>query len=407
VVVTLPSSVCALRPIGMTRSDFLGARGELARAADELFPYPEGDVMLGFIELADNDGAGAASRGASVTTDDGGETVGGAGVVVGVQRSRAAALLDRVAEACGRPADAVLSPTMAMLGFGMQHAASAWVYERSPLGMELVHRLRYGLPVSLGEPVDGGVGDDAYGRDVVRRLPSALPGHAEEAYGLAAAAVVARRVAPGSFAPLRGKAGSPARRWLTPAALLAVAVVLTIGALEVSEARFAAGAERMFAKQESIAAEYARVAEARRELERLSALLEEASSRGAGEPSRMLGALDAAHRVVPPDAFVRELDVDRESVRLVGAAQRAQTVLRNLESSPWFTAAQQAGAYLAFTELDDDRFDGYETFDLAAERTDGGGVIRGEAGALSGDAGVMSNSAWGGASGASADGGSR
>lgn len=354
VVVSLPSSICALRPIGLGRAAFRAARQELAAASGDLFPFPADETDLGFIELVTN----SESLSPAAPTDD---TSAVSGCLVAVHRPRLDAALTPIAEAMGRPVHAVLSPHMAMLGLGLQSQHTCRISEVSPFGQTLIHELCHGLPVRLARPAlpEGDALPDFAFPDETVPDKAALS-------RLAEATALASAVAPAAFLPLRGPAPSPALRWLPPAALAACAALLASVALSVSNARYNAAADAAAQEQAAITQSFAAASDDAAELERIAAVLQSAQELGLSDNDGSFDALAAAITLLPQDAYLERIAIEPESVRLVGGAARAQQVLRSLEQSPRFARATQNGAYV---RIGMGSVAHWESFDLSAERS--------------------------------------
>ena len=73
--------------------------------------------------------------------------------------------------------------------------------------------------------------------------------------------------------------------------------------------------------------------------------------------------LEAAHRVLPADAFLYRIQINREAVTIRGEAPRASDVLERLESSAIFSQARSLDAPLVVEER------GAEQFHIRAQRT--------------------------------------
>ena len=366
VVLTLPAGAAALRPIAMSRREFDAAKPELAAAADELFPFLAADADLGFIELAHDPDAPAAPP-PSPPEDDAAARPQPRGVLLAAPAARVEPLLNAVRTALpGARNIAVLTHEMALPALGLQHLPRARVLERSPLGVDLLHHLRFGRPVELAVPPRDDTDADA--ADAV--LPTDPIHHAAAATDVAIAAALVARLAPAVVAPLRGRPAPQAARFAAAAALLAAAAVLAIAAFEIADARFDAAADRLVAQQAAIADAFDQADEARRELQRLTALIQGTRARGAGpdhadDPALLL-AFTAAHATVPEPGYLSALRLGPDAVRLSGAAPRAQTVLQRLESSPFFAGARPVTAYGRIESPNGD--DDWETFELVAER---------------------------------------
>ena len=309
-VVTLAGPWCSARSIGLGVSGFDSARGELERASEELFPYPSGDALVGYLGRGDEDGGGSG------------------GWVVGAPRSRVMPIVERLSGATGLGVRAVLSSSQAMLGLGVGRGRGGGggadvgggvVLERTALGGVVRHELRDGVVWSLGEAA-GAEGEG----EVDAELPLSLPGDEARARRLAGAAPLALDAGRSWIRPLSGRGMREAGRFVLPVALAGFAFVLMALAFWVSDWRHARGAERL----ERVAAEAAEEAMASRaelaELERLSGLLESARGLGLGDGSgggrSMLETLSSVWSVLPERGFFDRVRVGPGTVTVAGAA---------------------------------------------------------------------------------------
>ncbi len=346
-VVTLPAESCVLRPIALDRAAFRHAREELRRAADEMFPFAPDDTLLGYIARDADDAANTSP----------------AGTLVAAQRSCADQLLEPLRRALNARPAAVLAPQQAMLGLGLTDRHTARVAERSPLGTALVHTLRRGVPVALAEPDNHPAGaHDA-------TIPTTLPEHNDDAVRIAIGAALARSCAASHVIPLAGRATPLAVRMATPLVVAGVAAMVVLVAAFASETRLEHASATLARTTDSRAAEAAELRRDLGRLDRLNQLIASARALGIDDPPTTVVALDAAHRVLPDDAFLTQLTLTPRSVAMRGAAERAQAVLRNLEASDAFTAARQDAPSQRFG-LGEPPIDTYETFDLTATRDD-------------------------------------
>lgn len=347
-VVTLPADACVVRPIALGLSGFNAARAELLRAAEEMFPFTGDDAMLGYLARA-NEAPGSTAAAES-------------GWLIAAQRSRVADALRTVEDAIGGPPAAVLAPHHAMLGLGLGSATTARITESTPLGQQLVHTLRLGVPSALAEAPT-----DAHHDHTDAHLPARLPDDTHDALTLAAAAPLALDVARSHIKPIAGNPRSPAARFALPAAAGAIAATLALTAFALSDARYATAADRLEQQQANRAEEEQRVAAQLQELRDLVAKLDAAQRAGAGADGSMMPTLEAAFAVLPERGFFERVSVREQTVLLGGAAARAQDVLRGLEGSPAFGSASLNNSVGRFAMGEGETAD-YETFDLTARR---------------------------------------
>lgn len=325
VVLVLPSSWCALKAMGLSWSQWNGAREELAANISGFFPFPAGQALAGYVARVGPEGESAG------------------GYIVAADRARVQPWLDALRSALGREVDEVLTPHMALAGLGLQRESSAVVLDPDAGGAGVCHRLRLGEVVELCARSSGASSDG----EASRVLPEAGGASAGSVSGseLAWSAVLAGRVGPESYAPVLGRRARPPRRWLAPAACALAAAGLLPASGALMESRYREAISTRLAQSE---AERASIDEARRalaDLERYAALAREASGKTfAAGPSLLvdLAEVFGVVREAGAGAFVYRVELDGSSLSLQGEAPRAGDVLRAVEKLESYQSARQA-----------------------------------------------------------------
>ncbi|MBL0928218.1 MAG: PilN domain-containing protein [Phycisphaerales bacterium] len=357
VVLTPPSSWCAVRPIRMGVAAWPAARPEIERNSDKFFPFPAGDALVGLVERHDPELAAPPTSGGAPPE----AAASASGYLVAVQRSALTPWLDRIQSLLGRPVDVVLAPPIALLGLGLQHEAEAVVAEASPAGPPLAHRLRFGRIAELASPAGP---SERFAASLPDEGAGLTPANLRAARDLAAASALAHRVAPADFAPLLGRNPSARRRWLTPAAAAVLAGLLLFASARTDAARHDSAMASLVEDERSIEPRYQAVSRARTEAARYSALIAAASGARTTGWRPILPVLSSARAVLPADgrSFLYRLDADDKTVTLKGEAARASDVLRRLEENPEFRNARSLAPAVAVPERS------LESFDLRADR---------------------------------------
>jgi len=347
VVLTAPSSWCALHPMAITGAQWDSARDEIVRSIDRMLPLDPSDAEVGLIDLVSAD---AQPADPALT-----------GMLVGVARSRLEPWLAAITEALGRPVESVRSEQMAALGLGLQHEERASVIDSDGS----VHTLRWGRMTAIGELLDESASGDG------RRVR--LTDNEEDAEGgplaLAIASALTDVAAPASFRPITGPAARQPRRWVAPAACLVGAVALLMLASFTGERRYERATAAQQQRQAELSDALAQTQRLRLETERLTRLLNEGVAKTFGQWEAITPALIEAHAAIPDDGTLHRLDLDRDSIALRGQAGSAGEALKTLEASAAFTGA-------AFTAPVSKSPNGDDFFELRADRTKttGGGA---------------------------------
>ncbi len=341
VILTIPSSWCAMHPIAMTGAQWTKARTEVLRSIDRMLPLSPDDAEVGLLDRAEPN----ANPGDPAT----------AGMLVGAARSRIEPWLDALAEALGRPVDSVRSPQMAALGLGLHHEESTQVIEHDGA----THTLRWGRLISIDELPTANAGEQ-------HRKTLQLSDNPSDAQGgpiaIAIAAALADVVAPGSFCPITGSAPAPTRRWLAPAACVAIAAGMFMLASVTGQSRYERAIAAEQGKQSQMTDDLDKVQRLRNETERLTRLYNEGYAATVRDWSSMAPALIEAQASLPEDGTIHRLSLDRESVAFRGQAGSSGAALRALEASGAFTSA-------SYTAPISKSPDGDDLFELRADRT--------------------------------------
>ncbi|RMH27794.1 MAG: hypothetical protein D6693_04740 [Planctomycetota bacterium] len=336
-----PGQWCTTLPIELDRRGWLRSREEILASIDQLAPIPAGEALAGLVE------------------------VGGSGVLCVVRTDRVRAWADAAAGALGGVEPVVVSPLMAALGLGLQRHGRAIVYEPAPLGEWLRHETRLGLPVVAAEPADGvEAHTDA---DAVVVLPGGDAEATVTGVDLAAASAVAPVVAPGVFEPISRRAPMARAAWSAPAAGAALAAALMIAAPIVTQARHERALARLAQQERAMEDDFARVSLLRREVDRLSALVDEVVAPATAGWASALPPMAEAAAALPPEGFLSRLDLDGEGVTIAGEAPDTAAMLSRLEASPALANARRIGRLAPGAEP------GLDVFEMRADREHGGG----------------------------------
>lgn len=343
VVLTLPSSMVALRPIALTSARWAEARAELEQSIARLLPFDNGDALLGLIDRVQP--APADAQPAPAAPDR-------SAYLLGCSRSAAAAIIGPLEEALGRPITRVQTIHHALLGLGLQRTPRAIIAEQPAHGSIVHHTLALGVIESLAEPAS------TTGEAPTHTLPGApapSPARPFAPIDIATAAAIAPRIAPGMFHPLAGRAPSPLRAWIAPAACIALAITLFLAAASITEARWSAGAESLDAGAQSRAADLARLDAVKADVERLHARLRAANDLTA-DWSSVFPDLAAAREVMPDVSIFHAITLTPASITISGEAPLASEVLQRIEASPEYSGAAMQGSAVPLTDRSGEQF---------------------------------------------------
>jgi len=325
-LLTVPAAWCATRPVQVAPEQWRSAREEILAQVDRLLPIPPEEAMLGLVGLADESGE---PRG---------------GTLVGVRRSQVEPWRRAIEGAFGRPIDAVLTPHMALLGFGLQHDRRAVVIERLARGLDAAHTLAWGRPVSIGESAD----EAPVGEARTLALPSSGEGASDADYPGAetlspqdalTGAALAESVAPGRFAPVDGRPPRATPPWLAPGAAALLALVFVLAAGPIRDARLERAANEAEQAARALEDDLVSVQTTRRRAERVVRLLEEGVGAATTGWSSPLPALREATQALGEQGFLRRVEVTPQRLRIRGEAAQAGELLERLESSPLLSGA--------------------------------------------------------------------
>jgi len=326
---TIPADWAAIRPIALSTRSWPGAKQEILRSVESLFPFSRRDALVGLVERD----AGGSEESA---------------YLVGADAQRLEPWRRAIAQATGVPIRRTLSAHMDLLGLGLQPMPEATVGERTPAGATLLHELRYGRIVELGRPGSDDARVDAW-------LPaSGADGRA--AMELAIAGCLAPRVAPGDFAPLEGEPCRAPRRWIAPVAMSAASLAMIVAASAVLDGRYGRAAERLRAESQEILPLIDEVQRDRGSVRAVAELMNETVAPTLAGWGSVLPELAEAQDALPPDAFLYRVELGDAGVTIKGEADRASDVLTGLERSPIFTRATSLEPSFAIDERDSEQF---------------------------------------------------
>lgn len=349
-ILTIPASWCAVRPIAVTRRQWKSARPELLRNVEGFFPLPADDAMVGLVDRVDESRA-PASR----------------GYLIAASRRRVEPWLEAISRAFGRRPSVILAPHMALAGLGLQQHESARVLERLPTGACVEHVLRWGAVVELARSAAAPAFESPTSLAVVHgHAADAAPGAIAPVSSaqLAIASALAMSVASSSLAPLSGTAPRTAPTWIPAAALAALAVAMVIAGTRVSSWRESRALAQVEARRSEQAEALARVVADRDRAQQLAALIRAAEALGPASSPDLLADLQAAQEALPADGFLYRVELDAKALAIRGEAKRAGDVLRAIEESPRFHAAREMDTAAAIEERR------LESFHIRAERSD-------------------------------------
>lgn len=357
VVLMLPGSACAVRPIALTTRTWNKARAEMQRAVPSLFPLSSDDALLAVIDAAPKDG----------------EEATGSGWLVATSRSRLDPWRAAIERVIGRSIDECIPFHVAAASLGLQHDAEATLIEPLRTGGARAHRFRYARPVELSQPaeVDNPDPNDwTSGRLITITDSPAAPadGDAVRPADLAAAAASARSLARegavASYVPFIGAPASSRSRLVMPIAGFGVAAAIFVLAAVLGNARLARATERVDTARQANAARVKAAELDRAEYERLASRIRSYADLAPDAAPRLLPILASAQSAVPSDAFLYRIDLDQRSVTIRGEAPRTLDVLARLEATDQFKSAESLEPPSVIKERS------LETFNIRAQRAD-------------------------------------
>lgn len=364
VLLTVPTSWCAVRPVPVDAKGWPGAREGLMASIEQLAPVSASDAMAGLVSRR-------AAAGQSGDSDAGDGAAASSGWLVVARRSQVGAWTQALARALGREVSAVIAAPMAATGLGLQNTDRAEVLDELAGGVSVRHVLSGGEIDELAGTF--GFGDGPAPGAV--RLPgiaaeagpgsSALSGH-----DLAIGAALAEDIGAGQFVPLEGSARRPARRWVLPAAACLAAAGLALGAARVSESRYERAIRELASQRDAVAEPLREIELVRARAARLSGLVERGVNPLVSQWTPALPALASAQSAVTGDGFIYWVRWNAgggaggaASVEMRGEVKQASSVLQSLESAgSLFSGARLVDPVSPVPQR------GLETFTVRAER---------------------------------------
>lgn len=365
VLLTVPTSWCAVRPVPVDARGWGGAREGLLASIEQLAPVSASDAMVGLVSRRGPQGGAPEDTSGHPGGDDAALS---SGYLVVARRSQVGAWTQGVARALGREVSAVLGAPMAILGLGLQNADRAEVLDELAGGVLVRHALVGGevdeLAATLGFA-------DAPSPGAVR-----LPGVSEDSGGtgltgheVAVAAALAEDLGAGQFVPLDGAPRRAPRRWVLPAAACVGAGLLWIAGLRVSEARYEHAIDALASQRQAVAEQQREVERTRARVLRLAALVNQGVNPIARSWTPALPHIASAQGAVDQDGFVYWIRWNAAdpaapaSIEMRGEAPKTARVLAALEApSSLFTNARLVDPVSTVAQR------GLETFTVRAER---------------------------------------
>jgi len=348
VVLVVPASWCASRPVPMTTQGWHAKREARDELVEAYFPFGAREAIVGLLEFTP---AGAS------------ETQGSLFVA---SSSQVGAWRERIEQVFSARIGEVLPSTMCTAGLGLQRHERALVLERD--GRELATSYAWGRPSAVAEPFDEDEARDAE-LYVVGRIDESTRGARQVTPEQLAVGACLLPYVPGVRYRALGDAGKPRldRRVPLAAAVTLLAVAGVLGSSALSDARARAGQERVEQQMAAHENELGDVQQLRDETTRLASSLDQIAQT-TGQWSSVLPELEQALGVVPLDGFAHRIELTPGRVTITGESAKSLAVLESLENTPAFESARQTGTVSRSPrEL--------ETFSLQARRaTTNGGV---------------------------------
>lgn len=335
VVLTVPFDWCVLRPVPISIANWSGAREEITRSIESLVPIPQSEALIGLIGRMTKDDQPSASY------------------LVVIDRSKLNPWTLAIESALGKPIDLVLAPHMSMLGLGLHDEDRVELVEVSQGGGHVVHRLQRGEVDELACAMSPESAQ--YTRYA---LGDGQPGDARviSSKQMAEGAALAPRVAPRHFVPLVGRIKQPAPRWIAPGIASLGAIACLLLASMTMNSRYEAAAQTIKTKQVALEEQLRPVLADQARIDQVAKLVEQDLATLTTHWRRVLPELEAAHRVLPEDAFLYRVQVDREALTIRGETSRASDVLERLESSELFSKARSIDAPVLVEERSAEQF---------------------------------------------------
>lgn len=339
-VLVLPASWCASRPVPITAGSWKTAREARDELIEAYFPFDSSDALTGVLDLTPGDAD--EPRGALFVAP----------------RREVDPWRDRVEQVLGQPVDEIIPSTMALSGLGLQRRERAVVIE--PGARTPATTLSWGRPVEVAEPFDE---TDETAGDVFAVGDAPAPSGAArltiEDVGVAAAMLP---FVPGvRYRALGSDAGARLDRRIPVAAALALIAVVSLAlSLSVSDARYRSAIERLESEMADRADEVESASRLRARTNEMASTIERVNAVTSGWSS-VLPDLARAFETVPGEGFVHRVELTTGRLVISGEAPEALRVLESLESTAVFTRARQSGS-LSQTQR------GLETFNIEARR---------------------------------------
>lgn len=356
VLLTVPTSWCAVRPVPLDAKGWPRAREGVLASIEQLVPVASNDAMAGIISRR------AQPQPAGSRTESGDDPAGASGWLIVARRSAVAPWADAITRALGRPPTAVLAAPMAATGLGLQNADRAEVLDELAGAVSVRHTLIGGEIEDIASPL-GMVDSPAPG---AVRLPAVgiEPGGVElTPHDLAVAAALAEEVGAGRFVPLDGPAKSAPNRWALPVAAAIGAALLFIGAGKVSNWRYQRAIDAIAESRVALEPRQREIERTRAEAVRYAALIENGVNPILKSWTPALEPIADAQSAVSGDGFLYWIRADGAGVEMRGEAKQAADVLRALEApTSRFTRARLIDPVSPVPQR------GLETFTVRAER---------------------------------------
>jgi len=356
VLLTVPTSWCAVRPVPLDAKGWSKAREGVLASIEQLAPIASDDAMAGVISRRSQ----SFFRGDRAEAGD--EPAGASGWLIVARRSGVAPWIDAITRSLGRAPTAVLAAPMAVTGLGLQNADRAEVLDELAGGVVVRHTLVGGEIEDLAAPL--GLADSPAPGAVRLPLVDAEGGGVElTPHDLAVAAALTEDIGAGQFVPLDGPAKAASNRWALPAAAAIVALGLLVSSGQVSDWRYQRAIDAISESRSALEPRQREIEKARAEAIRYTALIENGVNPLLKSWTPALEPIADAQSAVAGDGFLYWIRADGASVEMRGEAKQAADVLRALESpTSRFTRARLIDPVSPVAQR------GLETFTVRAER---------------------------------------
>lgn len=353
IVLTVPMDWCVLRPVPISIANWSTAKAEIATSIESLVPIPQSEALIGLIGRASREGEPESSY------------------LVVIDRNRLAPWTNAIERALHRRDLIVQSPHMSMLGLGLQEEERVELVEGASGAAPTIHRLLHGEVDELAcamTPLDSAQCARYYLMSGRSSESAATPLDVRiiSSMHMAEGAALAPRVAPRHFVPMVGRAARPVPRWLAPGLASLGALACVWLASVTMNARYEWAGEAIRYKQATLDERLELVLADRARVDQVVQLVEQEFAALTAGWRWVLPELEAAHRVLPDDAFFYRILIDGEALTIRGEATRASEVLERLEASALFSNARSLDAPVLVEER------GAEQFHIKADRTSQG-----------------------------------